>query len=312
MSEHTEAGQGVPAADRPPPNVGDLLRQARESRHLSVNVVARDLKLNGKYIESLEANQFDALPADPYVRVYIRSLARYLMLDPEAVLKRYQETRGISSLAPVHETSTKIDVSKVDGDKTYGPWIVIFVVIALLAGISFIASKRGWTGSSQTSTTSTSTAAAADSTHDSTAAAPAVADSTPQDSTGAESAPVQAPIENDTILDSSIAVHDSVPPAAGSRLSMTIRAVKDSSWVQVFSDGVSWKNTLKQGNYKSFSAKDSLNVHVGNCSALEFTVNRKLVKKFSETGVAAFMVNKAGLIFTWSLARYQSVFSMRM
>ena len=42
-----------------------------------------------------------------------------------------------------------------------------------------------------------------------------------------------------------------------------------------FSDGISWKNSLRPGQLRKFTARDSFNVHVGNNRLLDYSLNGK-------------------------------------
>ena len=121
--------------------VGDILRKERITRRITVETIAKDLKLNVKYIKALEASEYEALPADPYVRVYLRSLAKYLSLDSEEILKNsiwngheYRKRNCFQNFSK-HERK----------EETKSPMLItVLILIALLAGFSFLANKKGW------------------------------------------------------------------------------------------------------------------------------------------------------------------------
>jgi hypothetical protein len=69
--------------------VGPVLRQAREVRGCSPQEASRDTKLRVDQIKALEAEDFDALPGDVYVRGSLRTYAVYLGVDPDEVLGIY-------------------------------------------------------------------------------------------------------------------------------------------------------------------------------------------------------------------------------
>lgn len=71
-----EAGEGP----------GATLQAAREARQLSVSEVADQLKLSSAVVTALEANDWDRLPAQVFVRGYIRAYARLMGLDDEELL----------------------------------------------------------------------------------------------------------------------------------------------------------------------------------------------------------------------------------
>jgi cytoskeleton protein RodZ len=68
--------------------VGAELRQARETRGLSIEDVAQQLKFAPRQIESLEAERFERLPGPTIARGMVRNYARLLKLEPEPILAR--------------------------------------------------------------------------------------------------------------------------------------------------------------------------------------------------------------------------------
>ncbi|GIW18523.1 MAG: hypothetical protein KatS3mg064_1680 [Tepidiforma sp.] len=66
--------------------IGDTLREARERRGLSIEQAAQETRISPRFLEALEAEEFDVLPAPVYVRGFLRSYANYLKLDPQPLL----------------------------------------------------------------------------------------------------------------------------------------------------------------------------------------------------------------------------------
>ncbi|BCG26752.1 helix-turn-helix domain-containing protein [Pseudomonas tohonis] len=62
-------------------NPGETLRQARESKDLSLAEVARQLNLTEQALRQLEAGSFDQLPGHTFARGYIRAYAKLLGMD---------------------------------------------------------------------------------------------------------------------------------------------------------------------------------------------------------------------------------------
>ncbi len=62
--------------------VGEQLRAARIGRGLSLEEVAHDTRISWHYLEALEEERFEFLPAPIYARGFMRSYATYLGLDP--------------------------------------------------------------------------------------------------------------------------------------------------------------------------------------------------------------------------------------
>lgn len=72
-------------------SVGETLRSAREQRGLSIEQVSHDTRISARFLEALEADRFELLPAPVYVRGFIRSYASYLKLDGAALIARLGE-----------------------------------------------------------------------------------------------------------------------------------------------------------------------------------------------------------------------------
>lgn len=76
--------------------VGDLLKSAREKAHCSLADLATHTHIKIEYLEALEDNDFDALPAATFVKAYIRNYARVFHIDQKpllALLRRdYEES----------------------------------------------------------------------------------------------------------------------------------------------------------------------------------------------------------------------------
>ncbi len=66
--------------------IGESLRRQRTERALTLSDIERDTRINRSYLEALEAERWDALPAPIYTRGFLRSYSRYLRLDPEELV----------------------------------------------------------------------------------------------------------------------------------------------------------------------------------------------------------------------------------
>ena len=69
----------------------DHLRSHREAKAMSLDDIARVTRIPTRSLEQLEAGQFEKLPADVFVRGFLRSYAQCIGLDTEDTVKRYAQ-----------------------------------------------------------------------------------------------------------------------------------------------------------------------------------------------------------------------------
>ena len=77
---------------------GSVLRRVRLSRGIELEEIAAQTKIHEPFLSCIEANQYRDLPADVYVRGFLKQYAHCLRLDPEKVadsyLRKMLEERG--------------------------------------------------------------------------------------------------------------------------------------------------------------------------------------------------------------------------
>lgn len=87
------SGQGNRPAAILATSLGNILREAREKLGLSVADVAGQIKFAPRQIEALEAEDFKSLPEAAFLRGFVRSYAKILRLDAEALLASMPQTK---------------------------------------------------------------------------------------------------------------------------------------------------------------------------------------------------------------------------
>lgn len=71
-------------------SIGEQLRAAREAKGLSISDIEKTTKIQSRYLEAIENNDFDKLPGDFYTRAFIRQYAQIVGLDGKELLSEYQ------------------------------------------------------------------------------------------------------------------------------------------------------------------------------------------------------------------------------
>lgn len=88
--------------------LGEFLRQRREALGITLEELQTRTKIRIKYLEAIEAGDFEVIPGEVYLRGFIRSVANELGIDQqEAMQVYYQEDEPVSEPAVATPTAPK-------------------------------------------------------------------------------------------------------------------------------------------------------------------------------------------------------------
>ena len=80
--------------------IGNSLREARYRQQLELSDVELATKIRGRYLQALEEESFDALPAQTYVKGFLRTYADYLGLDGQLYVDEYNSRYSVGEDEP--------------------------------------------------------------------------------------------------------------------------------------------------------------------------------------------------------------------
>jgi cytoskeletal protein RodZ len=69
---------------------GQYLKRERESRSVSMEELSKGTRISLPFLEALEKDDFHFFPQREFISGFLKGYARYLGLNPEEVLRRYQ------------------------------------------------------------------------------------------------------------------------------------------------------------------------------------------------------------------------------
>lgn len=75
--------------------LGEKLGKLRSDRRISLSEASRATKIQVKYLEYLEAGAYEKMPADVYVKGFLRNYSEFLGIDEKILVKLYEKERGI-------------------------------------------------------------------------------------------------------------------------------------------------------------------------------------------------------------------------
>jgi len=138
-SRKARAGDTSAIAEEAEPSFGAWLRGHRESRGVQLEAIAQWSKINIRYLELLEEDRFDLLPASIFVKGFLREYARVVGLDTDEVLNFYM------AVAPAEEPRRiplELERPRLSGPS--GFTLAILVVLALIAAaIIWVLARNG-------------------------------------------------------------------------------------------------------------------------------------------------------------------------
>jgi len=119
-----------------------MLKRTREQKRMSVIEVSRVTRIPATTLDALEADRFDDLPGEVFVRGFLKSYAQAVGLVPDAVLARYTSTRSVVIVTPLPATSPV--TAARGGNRRLGVAIAFVVLLILVTlALSIVLTPRG-------------------------------------------------------------------------------------------------------------------------------------------------------------------------
>jgi cytoskeletal protein RodZ len=257
-------------------SIGGILRKQRISMNISIDKISKDLRINKIYIEAIENDDFNSVPGTPYVRVYVKTIAEYLSLDSTRLLNllsdensRIEDLFAKENNAAIEKSTTSVSANNSVKKKNGKFGITAMILISLLIGAYFVMKQYNWNNYVADFEDSESFAVISEEQIDSL-------DYSLPDSL----------IRGDTVITKdTVATDTAVTPE---NFEMSIQVIKDSSWIQIVSDGVITFDRVLRAPSRIIkaSANDSVNIYAGGGSAsVDIFVNGKKISKAGATGI---------------------------
>jgi cytoskeletal protein RodZ len=134
----------------PEDSFGGWLRRQREVREISLREIAEASKISIRYLEALEQDRFELLPAAVFAKGFLREYAKYVGLDADEVINYYLAARGKDE-----DRTETADEPEQERETTSnaGRWVLALIagavlVFLLIAAVSNYL-KRASTGGEQ-------------------------------------------------------------------------------------------------------------------------------------------------------------------
>ena len=292
-----------------PETLGSYLKNQRESKKISLRELAKITRVREHILRAIEEDRHELLPPATYVRGFLSAYAKYLRLDENEVLLRYERVLKGEPVAPPsaelgkpkekviaieppkpvekisspppQEPKQKISAAQPSTRKkeilwnTKPTWVVAGVIAASLILLYFFSPYSSRRPEPVTEKRVPEKAATVDEAP--TAPAPPVAAVTP--------VPKEKPViegKGSLAPSSPVASTTSVPEKKP--LSLQLKAVEET-WVSLEVDGQSGRGmTLKPGEWIAVQASNRIRMILGNAGGLDLIWNGKILEKFGKSG----------------------------
>lgn len=227
-------------------DIGNILRETRERKGLSLSDIENETKIRAKYLAALEAEDFKEIPGEAYVIGFLRNYARFLGLDADELVNRYKSQikdneielslpsqTEPSQLSETEERRSLWGVFLKRKDLVLSIILVILIILALIMGL-----LRGNTSHRQQSTT------------------------------------------HKTV------VNTSPNTKVNQSQFLTLELVAtDKCWVRVTTDGTEkFTGMLYPGMNKKFQAKNTISLRLGNAGGVQVIYNGKIMPPLGKKG----------------------------
>jgi cytoskeletal protein RodZ len=107
-------------------SIGEKLRTTRTQKGYSLEQVARDTHIAKRFIEALEAEDFDVFPGEPYLLGFLRTYSEFLDLDSQEMVSLYKNLKIQEQPVPVDDLIVK---------KSPRPYVIAALAVVLVVGL---------------------------------------------------------------------------------------------------------------------------------------------------------------------------------
>jgi hypothetical protein len=245
---------------------GEELRREREIRGISLKEIADATKISKRFLEAIESNDHKTLPAPVFTRGFVREYARYLGLNSEDMVNRYNYAAAGDDRIEKNAHLERLVAPRTEALPAPRPkkgipppyaridrniYILLFVIAALGAAIWFAVSHKRQAQEQASKPV----------------AAPALSNSAAKPIAQTSTAPASAAAAQDETL----------------HLVLTLTG---DSVVKLYADGQKvFDGEMRRGDHHTFDAKSEFRfATIGNAGGVGATLNGVAIPPFGREG----------------------------
>jgi hypothetical protein len=124
--------------------LGGYLRRQRERLGMNVAELSRVTRIPSSSLEAIEADRFDELPGEVFVRGFLAAYAQAVRVLPAEVVARYTSSRRIAYVTPLPMQTPLQAAREGQGGRRFGVAIAFVLLLILLSlALSIVLKPRG-------------------------------------------------------------------------------------------------------------------------------------------------------------------------
>ena len=273
--------------------VGDLLKTEREKKGLTIDQIAQTTRLRQHFLEALEKEEWDQLPAPVFIKGFIRSYALALGLDKQKIFDLYEKSH------PAKEVPQE---PLVEHEKSKKGALVILLLLFATVLVLILLFRDGSERSSDINNKKTLSEVPVKPSEKGLQTAPEVALEKSEiengvNDEGSETEVAQEPelekakkmlAQQDTeesAIDESVSTQTTLEPVLEVDWLVLKGIIKERTWIKIYIDDEKPKEYIFQtGSRPQWEAREGFNILVGNAAGVEFDFNGKKIGDLGKLG----------------------------
>lgn len=256
-------------------STGEILRRARNERHLTLDEVAIRTRINRKYLAAIETGDSSAIPGGFFYKSFVRQYAAALSGDDDKLVVEVEQSLAAEqpvATPPPDDNVLKALATKAEENGASGSSdsrsAAAYALLLLLAvggttGVYIVwhrAQQRASAGEVARATPHVPNNVPTVPNKEEVSPSPQPAKPQPQ---------AQAPAPPETAK----VPEPNSEASADDKIAINLSA-KQETWVSVSADGKTlFKGTLSAGESKTFAAKENARMRIGNAGGLDVAFN---------------------------------------
>lgn len=245
------------------PSIGTALKQARIAAGLTVDEVSSTTRVRIPIVHAIEEDDFTRCGGDVYARGHIRTLARAVHLDPAPLIDSYDAAHG-GRPAPT-PAAPMFEAERIRPERQRPNWTAAMVaaIVAVIGFVGFTAFGGGDDKAKQP-----------------VAEGSAAPQPAPKQSGGKQPAPQPPKASPSPKAPTPVPSDSAIAAAPKDLVTVVLTADTGESWISAkdHSGRLLFDGTLTQGESKTFTDKESVDLVLGDAGAVKLFVNGKEIK----------------------------------